>query len=110
MYVYQPNINALLRVYSGGGQYISNSLTLGGSTLSADVLEYNPSLLLLSGPNMGGKSTLLRQTCLIAIMAQLGCKVPAASCTLTPLDRCDSFKCVSTITFVIRDVYVWFIG
>lgn len=32
-------------------------------------------------------STMLRQTCLIAIMAQIGCFVPATECTLTPLDR-----------------------
>eukprot|EP00934_Nitzschia_sp_Nitz4_P005614 Nitzschia sp. Nitz4//scaffold56_size114212//6007//10459//NITZ4_003930-RA/size114212-processed-gene-0.30-mRNA-1//1//CDS//3329554646//5604//frame0 len=43
-------------------------------------------LLLLSGPNMGGKSTLLRQTCLMAILAQLGSFVPAESCSLTPVD------------------------
>jgi len=43
--------------------------------------------VLVSGPNMGGKSTLLRQTCAIVIMAQLGCFVPADSCTLTPIDR-----------------------
>lgn len=36
---------------------------------------------------MGGKSTLLRQTCLIAILAQIGCFVPAEECTLTPFDR-----------------------
>ena len=34
-----------------------------------------------------GKSTLLRQTCLIAILAQLGSFVPAADCELTPIDR-----------------------
>mmetsp|Transcript_48637 Transcript_48637/g.55107 ORF Transcript_48637/g.55107 Transcript_48637/m.55107 type:complete len:475 (+) Transcript_48637:1-1425(+) len=43
-------------------------------------------LLLLSGPNMGGKSTMLRQTCLIAILAQIGSYVPAESCQLTPID------------------------
>lgn len=37
--------------------------------------------------NLKGKSTLLRQTCLIAILAQLGSFVPADSCQLTPLDR-----------------------
>lgn len=36
---------------------------------------------------MGGKSTLLRQSCLITIMAQIGCKVPADSCRLTSVDR-----------------------
>ena len=47
----------------------------------------NQSLLLVTGPNMGGKSTLLRQTALAAILAQMGCHVPAQSCELTPVDR-----------------------
>lgn len=49
--------------------------------------DYNSRLLLLTGPNMGGKSTLLRQTCLLVILAQLGCKVPAEEMLLTPVDR-----------------------
>lgn len=50
--------------------------------------EDNPArLLLLTGPNMGGKSTLLRQTCIAAIMAQVGCYVPADGLRLSPIDR-----------------------
>ena len=49
--------------------------------------EFHPRIMLVSGPNMGGKSTLLRQTCLIAIMSQIGCRIPAESCILTPVDR-----------------------
>lgn len=36
---------------------------------------------------MGGKSTLLRQTCIAVIMAQLGSYIPASKCRLTPFDR-----------------------
>ena len=43
--------------------------------------------ILITGPNMGGKSTLLRQTCLAAIMAQVGCFVAADSCKMTVVDR-----------------------
>jgi DNA mismatch repair protein MutS len=44
-------------------------------------------LLLITGPNMGGKSTYLRQAALISILAQMGAFVPAASAKLPLLDR-----------------------
>lgn len=46
-----------------------------------------PALLLLTGPNMGGKSTYLRQAALLVIMAQMGCFVPAQRMRLGLVDR-----------------------
>ena len=43
--------------------------------------------LLITGPNMGGKSTILRQACIAIILAQIGSYVPAKSFILSPFDR-----------------------
>jgi DNA mismatch repair protein MutS len=44
-------------------------------------------LLIVTGPNMGGKSTYLRQVALIALLAHVGCWVPAAAARIGPVDR-----------------------
>ncbi|XP_059638111.1 DNA mismatch repair protein MSH7 [Cornus florida] len=64
-----------------GGLPVPNDICLG-----EDTDGYHPRTLLLTGPNMGGKSTLLRTTCLAVILAQLGCYVPCEMCVLSVVD------------------------
>src|SRR5271168_2208757 len=62
----------------GSERFVPNDLYLNSSTHT---------ILLLTGPNMGGKSTYLRQTALIVILAQIGSFVPARSARLSVVDR-----------------------
>jgi len=50
-------------------------------------LDANRSMLIITGPNMGGKSTYMRQAALIALLAHIGSYVPANRAVLGPLDR-----------------------
>lgn len=58
-------------------QFIANNLQL----------DQQHNMLLITGPNMGGKSTYMRQTALIVLLAHIGSYVPAAAATLGPIDR-----------------------
>ena len=62
------------------GRFIANDVYLNAG-------EEGPSLLLITGPNMGGKSTYLRQAAMLVLMAQMGCFVPAESLRLGLVDR-----------------------
>ena len=62
------------------GRFIPNDLYLNAG-------EEGPSLLLITGPNMGGKSTYLRQAAMLVLMAQMGCFVPADKLRLGLVDR-----------------------
>ncbi|MEM7257047.1 MAG: DNA mismatch repair protein MutS, partial [Pseudomonadota bacterium] len=50
-------------------------------------LDQKQKMLLITGPNMGGKSTYMRQTALIVLLAHVGSYVPASACELGPIDR-----------------------
>src|SRR6202012_3625810 len=64
---------------AGGGRFVPNSVHL-----DADV---GPAVLLITGPNMGGKSTYLRMAALLVVMAQMGCFVPAERMRLGLVNR-----------------------
>jgi DNA mismatch repair protein MutS len=70
--------HVVVEQYLGVGQFVANDLTIhpGGERFC-----------LITGPNMAGKSTFLRQTALIVILAQMGGWVPAKEATLGIVDR-----------------------
>ena len=65
-------------------QMVSDGLFVSNDTYLND---RDASLLLITGPNMAGKSTYMRQTALIVLMAQAGCFVPCAQAHIGVCDR-----------------------
>ena len=61
---------------TGAGEFIANHCRLDAKTR----------LLVITGPNMGGKSTYMRQVALIVLLAAMGSNVPARACRLGPID------------------------
>ncbi|TNF31956.1 MAG: DNA mismatch repair protein MutS, partial [Bacteroidetes bacterium] len=80
---------SIIQITDGRHPVIEKSLPLGESYVSNDVYLNNQTqqILIITGPNMSGKSALLRQTALICIMAQMGCFVPAKNATLGITDK-----------------------
>ena len=71
-----------------GGRHLVVEQTQAEPFIANDlVLSRDRSMLIITGPNMGGKSTYMRQTALIVILAHIGCYVPAEEAILGPVDR-----------------------
>lgn len=71
-----------------GGRHLVVEQVLEEPFIANDaLLDEQRRMLLITGPNMGGKSTYMRQNALIALLAHIGSYVPARSVRLAPLDR-----------------------
>ncbi len=78
-----------LEITEGRHPVIEKQLPPGESYVPNDLVldDDDQQIIILTGPNMSGKSALLRQTALIVLMAQTGCFVPAASARIGMVDK-----------------------
>jgi len=81
-----PVVEAALKT-QGAGAFVPNDCDLTGDAPAGDTDDPPRSLWLLTGPNMAGKSTFLRQNALIAVMAQAGSYVPADAAHIGVIDQ-----------------------
>lgn len=87
----KPEINDddIIEIKQGRHPVIEKQLPLGETYVPNDIyLDSNSQqIMMITGPNMSGKSALLRQTALITLMAQMGCFVPAESAKIGVVDK-----------------------
>jgi DNA mismatch repair protein MutS len=83
------NDNKIIDIKEGRHPVIERNLPIGESYVSNDVYldEESQQIMMITGPNMSGKSALLRQTALITLMAQMGSFVPARSASIGYVDK-----------------------
>jgi DNA mismatch repair protein MutS len=90
-YYIKPKIDdsRILDIKGGRHPVIEKNLPLGEEYITNDVYLDSDSqqIIIITGPNMAGKSALLRQTGLIVLMAQMGCFVPAKEATIGLVDK-----------------------
>lgn len=87
----RPSLNDgyALEIVDGRHPVIEQQLPVGEKYIANDVYLDNEKqqIIIITGPNMSGKSALLRQTALIVLMAQIGCFVPAVSAEIGVMDK-----------------------
>lgn len=87
----KPNINNgyAINIKEGRHAVIEKQLPFGTDYVSNNVFLDNETqqIMMITGPNMSGKSALLRQTALIVLLAQIGCYVPATEANIGIIDK-----------------------
>ena len=87
----KPSINegTKLNISKGRHPVIEQAMPLGEPYVANDLMldPESQQIMMITGPNMSGKSALLRQTALIVLMAQMGCFVPAESAEIGVVDK-----------------------
>lgn len=85
----QMNDEFAIKIVEGRHPVIEQHLPIGENYVSNDVFldKDTQQIMMITGPNMSGKSALLRQTALITLMAQMGSYVPAKSADIGVVDR-----------------------
>ena len=87
----KPEINetTVINIKNGRHPVIEKRLPCGENYITNDIYLDNDKqqIIIITGPNMSGKSALLRQTALIVLMAQMGCFVPAENATIGIIDK-----------------------
>jgi DNA mismatch repair protein MutS len=88
---YRPNVNdsRVIDIHEGRHPVIEQQLPIGEKYITNDVFldSDDQQILIITGPNMAGKSALLRQTALIVLMAQMGSFVPAEAADIGLVDK-----------------------
>ncbi len=88
---FRPVINATTTIDIKNGRHpvIEHQLPIGESYIANDVLldQAEQQIIIITGPNMAGKSALLRQTALIVLLAQMGSFVPAEAAVIGYVDK-----------------------
>lgn len=87
----RPNVNdtEIINIKNGRHPVIEKQLPIGEEYIPNNILldSDNQQIIIITGPNMSGKSALLRQTALIILMAQMGSFVPAESAEIGYVDK-----------------------
>ena len=81
--------NDVIDIHQGRHPVIEKQLPVGEKYIANDVFldADSQQIIIITGPNMAGKSALLRQTALITLLAQIGCFVPAESARIGLVDK-----------------------